>query len=343
VLTASFVPGISLGILLVYVIGYVFPENWRLVAGITTCFPVASVIAVWFLLPESPVWLVSRGRTEEAEASMRLIRSVREDTSLSDSLQQELDVAMAHDTQQDSSSSSGWKDTLGFLKRPEAYKPLLIMNAFFFFQQFSGIFVVVFYAVSIVQEMGAHFDGYLATVLIGVSRLVTTVAISVVSRRYGRRALCNVSGMGMTLSIWALAVYLTLAHDRIVSRGTYGWWPIASLVVYILTSTVGFLTLPWAMIGEVFPTRIRGPACGVTTCLAYMFSFVTVKLYPEMKLRWGNHGLFTFYTAMALAGTVCMYACLPETRDRSLDQIEDHFRGKHRPTWRKQVEDCSRF
>jgi hypothetical protein len=208
------------------------------------------------------------------------------------------------------------------------------MNAFFFFQQFSGIFVVVFYAVSIVQETGAHFDGYLATVLIGISRLVTTVAISFASRRYGRRALCNVSGMGMTLSIWALAVYLTLSHDRIVSRGTYGWWPIVSLVVYILTSTVGFLTLPWAMIGEVFPARIRGPACGVTTCLAYLFSFVTVKLYPEMKRLWGNHGLFTFYTAMALAGTVCMYACLPETRDWSLDQIEEHFKGKRRPTRR---------
>ncbi|PNF39491.1 Facilitated trehalose transporter Tret1-2-like protein [Cryptotermes secundus] len=314
--------GISLGILLVYVIGYLFPDNWRLVAGITTCFPVASVIATWFLLPESPVWLVSRGRIEEAQTSMRLIRSVPEDTSLSESLQQELDVALAREDQQDS-----WKDTLGFLKRPEAYKPLLVMNAFFFFQQFSGIFVVVFYAVSIVQETGSHLDGYLATVLIGVSRLATTVAISVASRRCGRRALCNASGLGMTLSIWALALYLTLAHDGTVSRGMYGWWPITSLVLYILTSTVGFLTLPWAMIGEVFPARIRGPACGVTTCLAYLFSFVTLKLYPEMKLLWGNHGLFTFYTAMALAGTACMYACLPETRGRSLAQIEDHFRG----------------
>jgi hypothetical protein len=113
-----------------------------------------------------------------------------------------------------------------------------------------------------------------------------------------------------------------------LTDATYGWWPILALVMYILSSTVGFLTLPWAMIGEVFPARIRGPACGVTTCLAYVFSFVILKMYPEMKHAWGNHGLFTFYSTMAVAGTICMYLYLPETRDRTLQQIEEHFRGK---------------
>ena len=225
-------------------------------------------------------------------------------------------------------TNSGWKDMLRFLKRPEAYKPLLIMNAFFFFQQFSGIFVMIFYAVTIINETGVNFDSYLAAVIIGFSRLFMTVVISFASRRYGRRILCNVSGVCMTLSICGLTLYLTLTYDRILTDSAYGWWPITALVMYILSSTVGFLTLPWAMIGEVFPARIRGPACGVTTCLAYVFSFFTVKMYPEMKHLWGNHGLFTFYSTMALAGTVCMYVYLPETRDRTLQQIEEHFRGK---------------
>jgi hypothetical protein len=246
-------------------------------------------------------------------------------------LQQELRAATRRaEEDSSSSSSSSWKDTLSFLKRPEAYKPLLIMNAFFFFQQFSGIFVVVFYAVGIVRETGVHFDGYLATVLIGVSRLAVSVAISFASTRYGRRVLCNVSGVGMTLSLWALALYLTLTHDRVLSPDAQGWWPISALTFYILTSSVGFLTLPWAMIGEVFPARIRGPACGATTCLGYVFSFVTLKLYPQMKHLCGNHGLFTLYTAVALVGTVFMYVCLPETQGRTLVQIEEHFRGRTR-------------
>jgi len=269
---------------------------------------------------------MSRGRVVEAEAAMRRIRGIPWGISRQENLEQDMETMITPEAKQD--TSSGWKGTLIFLKRPEAYKPLLIMNAFFFFQQFSGVFVLIFYAVTIAKEAGVNFDSYMAAVIIGVSRLIMTVVISFASRRYGRRVLCNVSGVCMTLSIGGLSLYLTLTYDRILAEATYGWWPIVALVMYILSSTVGFLTLPWAMIGEVFPVRIRGPASGVTTCMAYVFSFVILKMYPEMKHLWGNHGLFTFYTTIALAGTVCMYVYLPETRGRTLQQIEEHFKSK---------------
>lgn len=324
--TRSSIPGISLGIVLVYVLGCIFPENWRLVACIITCLPFVSTIALWFLLPESPTWLMSRGRVVEAEAAMRRIKGVPWGITRQENLEQDMETMIAPEAEQD--TNSRWKGTLLFLKRPEAYKPLLIMNAFFFFQQFSGIFVIIFYAVTVAKEAGVNFDSYLAAVFIGVSRLIVTVVISFASRRYGRRVLCNVSGVCMTLSLVGLTLYLTLTHDRILADDAYGWWPIIALVMYIISSTVGFLTLPWAMIGEVFPVRIRGPATGFTTCMAYLFSFVILKMYPEMKHVWGNHGLFTFYSTIALAGTICMYVYLPETRDRTFRQIEEHFRGK---------------
>lgn len=269
---------------------------------------------------------MSRGRVVEAEAAMRSIRGKPWGISRQENLEQDMETMITPEALQD--TSSGWKGTLIFLKRPEAYKPLLIMNAFFFFQQFSGIFVIIFYAVTIAKEAGVNFDSYLAAVFIGVSRLIMTVVTSFASRRYGRRVLCNVSGVCMTLSVSGLTLYLTLTHDLILTDATYGWWPILALVMYILSSTVGFLTLPWAMIGEVFPVRIRGPASGVTTCMAYAFSFFTLKMYPDMKHGWGNHGLFTFYSAIALAGTICMYVYLPETRGRTLQEIEEDFRGK---------------
>jgi sugar porter (SP) family MFS transporter len=318
--------GISLGIPLVYVLGYIIPDNWRLVAGIIICFPLASTIASWFLLPESPTWLMSRGRVVEANAAMRRIRGIPLRSSRQKNLEQDVETMITPEVRQD--TSSGWKSTLIFFKRPEAYKPLLIMNAFFFFQQFSGIFVIIFYAVTIAKEAGVNFDSYLAAVLIGVCRLIMTVVISFASRRYGRRVLCNTSGVCMTVSIVGLSLYLNLTHDRILTDATYGWWPIMALMMYILSSTAGFLTLPWAMIGEVFPVRIRGPASGVTTCMAYVFSFVILKMYPEMKHLLGTHGLFTFYSTVALAGTICMYVYLPETQGRTLQQIEEHFRGK---------------
>jgi hypothetical protein len=311
---------------MVYAMGSLFQDNWRLVAGICSFFPAVSIAAVWYMLPESPVWLVSRGWIQEAEASMRRTRGVPREASFPDDLQQELEAMMNSSTRLDKKSS--WKNRLIFIKEPEAYKPLLIINALFFFQQFSGIFVIIFYAVTIAKEAGVNFDSYLAAVLIGVCRLIMTVVISFASRRYGRRVLCNTSGVCMTVSIVGLSLYLNLTHDRILTDATYGWWPIMALMMYILSSTAGFLTLPWAMIGEVFPVRIRGPASGVTTCMAYVFSFVILKMYPEMKHLLGTHGLFTFYSTVALAGTICMYVYLPETQGRTLQQIEEHFRGK---------------
>ncbi|XP_023701748.1 facilitated trehalose transporter Tret1-2 homolog isoform X3 [Cryptotermes secundus] len=323
--------GISLGIVAVYTLGALFQDNWRLVAGVCCFLPAVSIAAVWAMLPESPVWLLSRGRAQEAEASLRYIRSVPTEDPLPDNLQQELDDMMHSSGRLDKTNS--WKDILGFLRKPEAYKPLLIFNAFFFFQQFSGIFVVIMYAVTIVREIGVHVDGYLVTVLIGISRLVMSVVISCASKRCGRRLLCNISGVGMTLSSGVLAGFLSLMHDGYISHEAavaYGWIPITALLLSVLTGNLGFLTLPFAMLGEVFPAKIRGWACGVTTFIATLYSFLAIKLFPDMRHWMGYHNVFTLYTAVVAIGTVTMYFFLPETHGKSLQEIEEFFRSRRK-------------
>jgi hypothetical protein len=192
---------------MVYVMGSIFQDNWRLVAGICSFFPALSIAVVWYMLPESPVWLVSRGWIQEAEASMRRIRGVPREANFPDELQKELE-AMTHSNSRLDNKIS-WKDRLIFLKRPEAYKPLLIANALFFFQHFSLIYVVFFYTVTIVRETGVEVDSYLVTVFTGIARLVMSVTLSYASTRCGRRLLFKISGVGMTLSIGLLAGFLT--------------------------------------------------------------------------------------------------------------------------------------
>jgi hypothetical protein len=313
---------------MVYVMGSLFQENWRLVAGICSFFPAVSIAAVWYMLPESPVWLVSRGRIHEAETSMRSIRGVPRGASFPDDLQQELEAMTHSNTRLDKKSS--WKDRLIFLKRPEAYMPLLIMNALFFFQQFSGIYVVIMYTVTIVRETGVQVDGYLVTVLIGIARLVMSLTISYASTRCGRRLLLNISGVGMTLSVGLLAGFLILTHDEVIGPEkvrTFGWVPITALLLAVMMGTLGFMTLPFAMLGEVFPAKIRGWACGVTTFIGTIYFFLAVKLFPQMKYWIGFHNVCTMYTAVIAIGTVFAYFYLPETRGKTLKEIEDFFRG----------------
>ena len=313
---------------MVYVMGSLFQDNWRLVAGICSFFPALSIAAVWYMLPESPVWLVSRGWIQEAEASMRRIRGVPREAIFPDALQQELDAMMHSSTGLDKKIS--WKERLIFLKRPEAYKPLLIVNVLFFFQHFSLIYVVIMYTVTIVRETGVQVDGYLVTVLIGIIRLVMSLTLSYFSTRFGRQLLFKISGVGMTLFISLLAGFLCLTHDEIIgpeTARTFGWVPITALLLSVMMGTLGFLTLPFAMLGEIFPAKIRGWACGVTTFIGTIYWFLAIKLFPQMKYWIGFHNVCTMYAAVIAIGTVFVYFYVPETRGKTLKEIEDFFRG----------------
>jgi len=313
---------------MVYVMGSLFQDNWRLVAGMCSFFPAISIAAVWYMLPESPVWLVSQGCIQEAEVSMRRIRGVPIEAIFPDELQQELEAMMHSSTRLDKKNT--WKDRLIFLKRPEAYKPLLIVNGLFFFQHFSGIYVVVMYTVTIVREIGVQVDVYLVTVLVGIARLIMSFVISYASLRCGRRLLFNISGVGMTLSVGLLAGFLILTHDMfngLATARTFGWFPITALLIAVMMGTLGFLTLPFSMLGEVFPAKIRGWACGVSTFMGTIYFFLAIKLFNQMMYWIGFHNVLTTYTAVIAIGTVFAYFYVPETRGKTLKEIEDFFRG----------------
>ncbi|XP_049845304.1 facilitated trehalose transporter Tret1-2 homolog isoform X2 [Schistocerca gregaria] len=320
---------IATGVLIVYVLGYFLQEKWRVTAAICALFPVlAAVLAA--PLPESPSWLASRGRYDDAEAALRRLRWLPRDAPLPGRVQEQLDdFASAGSQSRARQAHASWLRRIraAFLQR-RTLRPLLIMNAFFFFQQFSGIFVVIFYAVDVVREANVTIDDYLAAVLIGVTRLLATLSMSYVSKKFGRRPPAIVSGAGMTLCMGILATYLTLTTSE--NFGAYvaenfRWIPIVSLLLYILASTIGFLTLPWAMIGELFPADVRGLASGLTTCMAYVFSFVALKIYPDMLRAFTKQGVFFFYGAVSLLGTIYVILFLPETKNKTLAEIEEYF------------------
>jgi MFS family permease len=259
---------------------------------------------------------------------MRSIRGVPREAIFPDDLQQELEAMMHSSTRLDKKIS--WKDMLIFLKRPEAYKPLLIVNGLFFFQQFCGIYVVIMYTVTIVREIGVQVDGYLITVIIGVARLIMSFVLSYASSRCGRRLLFIISGVGMTLSLGVLAGFLSLKHDEVnglAAASAFGWVPITAFLISVMAGTLGFMPLPLSIMGEVFPAKIRGWACGVSTFIWTIYFFLTVKLFTQMRYWIGLHNVFTTYTAVVAIGTVFVYFFVPETGGKTLNEIEDFFRG----------------
>lgn len=109
----------------------------------------------------------------------------------------------------------------------------------------------------------------------------------------------------------------------------YGSWiSTFCLLAYIITSTFGFLTIPFAMLPELFPQRVRGLTAGMTVCVAYFMSFIAIKSYPSMLEVMGNSGVLMLYTIVSLIGTLFVYFVLPETKGKTLQEIENLFKRR---------------
>lgn len=205
------------------------------------------------------------------------------------------------------------------ISRPEFWKPLCIINLYFFTTQFSGVNAVAFYSVTIMKDtVGDGLNEYLAMMIIDTLRVFMSVVACILTRNYGRRPLTLVSGIGTAASLLALAANSHLA-------GHHAWFAMSALVGYITFVSIGLVPLPWAMTGEVFPLAVRGLASGATSSFAFVAFFLVVKTGPTLFSTIGSGGTFFFYGAIALAGTIILFFFLPETRNKTLQEIEDHF------------------
>lgn len=299
--------------------------DWRLISYISSLISLFAMICVYFL-PETPSWLISKGRYKEAEVSMRFFRgqSRRLSAPISAACQAEFDTLLARHRSAaaqlgDSAAETLWEK----FRQPGLYRPLAIMFTFFTLQQASGLFVVVVYAVKITRDAGVIMDPFLVAVYLALMRIIGTFAVGFLMDRFGRRVLCLWSSSVMGICMLGMAAYVDCEAAK-----AYTWLPLALILLYFLAGSLGLLTLPFTMQAEVFPQRYRGLASGLTTCVLFFMCFVFTKLYPTMVTHMGSRNVFAFYSAVSLGGVAFVYWFLPETKGKTLEQIADGFRKR---------------
>lgn len=318
---------LSAGICLVYTTGSYLA--YYAVASIATLISVVSFVLVAIFLPESPVWYSLRGRHGDAEWSLREI-------DINPPPAPPEQPSEAEDNRQNVPPTiTPPPETFKELLKPEAYKPLLIMTGFFFFQQFSGVFVIIAYMVDIIRAAGViTVNPYFVTILAGSLVLVVSLIASLVYPKTGVRLIAIFSGLGTTATMLFIGIFLSLRTYWINRTQLYflNWIPVFSILSGIGVSAVGFLILPWSMLGEVFPNNVKGLAAGIATCLGFTFSFIAAKIYPSIQLSLGVEGVFFFFGIMALLGTVFVIMFLPETRGKTFEEILHEFSGPKNKT-----------
>lgn len=315
----------SFGMVLSYLKGAYM--HWRLVAWLSIIYAVVPIVLIQLFVPESPVWLVSKGRIEEARKSLEwLYKSDEKQGTVSQAeaqftmIMKENEIKLSE--QRRSKRGNVVTKLRGFLK-PTGWKPMLILFLFFSFQQFSGIYITLFYAVTWFQDVGADVDPYLCSILVGLTRFLCSMVNTVLLRRYKRRHLCIISSLGMAVCMSVSGYFTWCIHQG--DRSGY-WVPILCLLLYVCTSMVGMLTIPWTMTAELFPTEIRGIAHSISYSMANLLMFSALQSYRFLQdFLGGSYAGQWFFAVVSLMATVFVWLLLPETHGKKLSEIEEYF------------------
>jgi len=138
------------------------------------------------------------------------------------------------------------------------------------------------------------------------------------------------AGVGCGVSMLCLAGYM-YAHVVWTAEGEPAaatWFPVMALFVFYACSTIGYLIVPWVMIGEVFPRQIRGMVGGVATCIGHFSTFIVLQTYPVLQEWVSKPGTFAVYGTVSILSTWFFYYFCPETKGKTLQEIEESFEKK---------------
>ena len=321
-LPALFMAG---GILLSYIMGAWLP--WNQLAWASAVVP-ALLFVVMIPLPESPAWLLSKGRISEAEKALKWLHHQRRtpNDSLPVELQQISVYTVTSDTTQTTDSSTK-KSESGFSRKELFRRPVLVPFALTFtlliFQQISGIDAIIFYTVSIFHSAGSEIDDHLATIIVGLVQLVANFASLFVVDRAGRKPLLIASGALMCVALTALGTHFYLQKYG-MDQGL-GLLPLISLMVFMVGFSIGYCSIPFLLMGELIPEKQRRFLSSVAGSLNLGMMFVVIKTYHNLNNSLGEDGTFWLYSGVCLFSCFFVYFLVPETKGKSLTEIEELF------------------
>ena len=328
---------ITIGVLISYLSDLFFANEldvtcWRPMFYVGV-IPALILLVGMSFMPETPRWLMSKGRIEESRKILARIESPESVELITGQMQAEL--------KEDEKNTSSWKELL----KPWLRTPLIIAIGIMFFQQFVGINTVIYYSPKIFLMAG--FDGAVsaiwASVGVGVVNLLATMISVYFVDRLGRRKLYFIGLTGIILSLVALSISFLFINQM---DETGKWLAIGLVFLYVAFYAISIGPLGWLIISEVFPQYVRGIGSSLGSLSVWFFntlvSFTFFKIVRALSIpgtelvaageTTGNPaGAFFFYGLIAIAGLIWGYYFVPETKGVSLEKIEKHWKNGGKP------------
>ncbi|MFX1296613.1 MAG: sugar porter family MFS transporter [Promethearchaeota archaeon] len=306
---------ITIGIVISYLVdfGLSLIRGWRYMFGLAVIPGIILMIGMW-RMPDSPRWLVNHGNIDKAQ---KVLIEIRKNIDVDNEIQEIKDSL--------NKQKGGRKELLNPLVKPA----LIIGISLALFQQFTGINTVIYYAPLIFQSAGivSSSNAILATLEVGLVNVAVTVVAIFLLDRVGRRKLLLIGlfGMSATLTILGVVFFLPSLLDI-----------LGSLVAINLMAYVGFFAIGlgpvfWLLISEIYPLKIRGLAMSIVTEVNWGANFIIALTFLTLIQLIGTFGTFWLYAGLGIIALIFTYLYVPETKERTLEEIEEHWRGGKHP------------
>ncbi|CAB3239916.1 unnamed protein product [Arctia plantaginis] len=304
----------NIGILVCYVAGKYL--NWYQLAYLGAALPIPFFILT-LLIPETPRWYISRNRNERARKALQWLRG--KNTQIDNEIRE---IALSDAEVKSDDFSMRELFSIKYMRS------ILICLGLMTFQQLSGINAVIFYTVKIFKLSGSSVDENLSTIIVGFVNFASTFVATALIDLAGRKVLLIISSVIMTIMLTILGSYFYVKYNTEIDVASLGWLPLTCIMIYLLGFSLAFGPIPWLMMGEILPAKIRGGAASLVTAFNWLCTFTVTKTFHNILEGIGPAGTFWLFGSICFIGLFFVAIFVPETRGKSLEQIENKLTGR---------------
>ena len=280
-------------------------EAWRGMLGSET-LPALLFLFIIFFIPESPKWLIIKGKPSEATAVLSRILGSEDEIN-----------AEVEATRSSSGEDKGsWSDLL----KPGILVAVLAGCAIAILGQFMGVNAVLYYGPKIFSEAG--FDNPMfSTVLVGLVNFATTVLAVFIIDKVGRKQLIYWGVSGMIICLIAIGTYF--ATGGALGNG----FMLAFFLAYVFCCAISISAIVFVLLSEMYPNSIRGRAMSLAGFMLWVGTYLVGQLTPVL-LEWSQAGTFFIFAVMCVPYMLIMWKVIPETTGKTLEEIEEYWKKR---------------
>jgi len=318
---------IVVGILAAYIVNAILASSgdWRLMLGLAAVPSLILLLGMAFM-PETPRFLVRTGEEDEAREVLDEVRS--------DERSEEAPERKVQEIREVEEREAGSAREL--LKARWVRPALIIAIGLAVFQQFIGINTIIYYAPTTLTSVGYSSDSAIyANLAIGILNVAMTVVAIRIIDRVGRKPMLLGGLIGMVTSLTVLGLSSELLSAPTSAGDPAAVITLVCLAGFIVSFAATWGPVVWVMLPEVLPLNVRGTAMGVAVCLHWGANFLVSQTFPVMLDAWGAGPVFLGYAGIGVLAFLFVKALVPETKGRSLEEIEAALQRKTAPAGRR--------